>query len=71
MYKLFGGFWNLDLDDCEVPMCDMSVLMDLTAVLSPECQGVLMASVSGGSDNSALSCDECTCSVFFLTHAVR
>ena len=52
-------------------MCDMSVLMALAAVLSPECQGVMMASVSGGSDNSALSCDECTCSVFFLTHAVR
>ena len=42
-------------------MCDMSVLMALVAVLSPECQGVLMASVSGGSDNSALTCEECTC----------
>ena len=44
-----------------MPTCDLSVLYALAAVLSQECVGVLNAAVSGSSDATELSCEECTC----------
>lgn len=44
-----------------MPTCDFGVLMALTTVLSTECQAVLSAAVSGTSDTTELSCDECMC----------
>merc|ERR1719354_1101885 len=49
------------MDDPEVPMCDTSVLYVVMGMLSQECQGVLMAAMSGASDNTEMSCEECAC----------
>merc|ERR550532_426307 len=49
------------MEDDEVPMCDMRVLGIVMTMLSPECQGVLMAAVNGESNNADISCEECAC----------